>query len=269
MRILHLDSGPDMRGGQWQALRLHHGLLQAGYESLLLARKGSPLLDAPSTGILRPLRLASLSRRFDLVHAHDARTHTLAALFARAPLIVSRRVGFPIRTSFLSRWKYRRPVLFLAVSNYVARQLRNADIGENRIAVVYDGVPVPLNAATGDLILRIDKRTNTSADLAADLPRARALLYLTESEGLGSGILLAMAHGVPVIASNVGGIPELIRNGENGTLVPNDSGAIAEALRHIDPALGRAARETVRSRFTEERMVHDTVAAYKRVLAHG
>lgn len=269
MRILQLDSGREMRGGQWQALRLHRGLLQAGHGSLLLARRGSPLLDAPSSGILHPLRIASLSRRFDLVHAHDARSHTLAALFSRVPLVVSRRVAFAVRTSVFSRWKYRRPALFLAVSNYVAQQLRNAGIGENRIAIVYDGVPVPLNPATGDLILTIDKRTNTSANLAADLPRARALLYLTECEGLGSGILLAMAHGVSVIASNVGGIPELIRDGENGRLVPNDHEVIAEALRHIDPALGRAARETVLSRFTEERMVQDTIAAYNRVLANA
>jgi hypothetical protein len=281
MRILHLDSGREMRGGQWQALRLHSGLLQAGHESFLLARRGSPLLDAPSSDILRPLSLASLAGRFDLIHAHDARSHTLAACLLRSPLIVSRRVAFPIRTSPFSRLKYGRPRLFLAVSNCVAQQLGKAQIDENRIAVIYDGVPVPVNPAKGQRILAIDKGTNLSeaaakhagvelekpVNLTADLPGARALLYLTGSEGLGSGILLAMAHGVPVIASNVGGIPELIRHGKNGTLVPNDCGAIAQALRQIDPALGRAARETVRERFTEERMIGATIAAYRRVLA--
>ena len=43
MRILHLDAGKEMRGGQWQVLRLIGGLASAGVESTLLARSGAPL----------------------------------------------------------------------------------------------------------------------------------------------------------------------------------------------------------------------------------
>src|SRR5579863_920791 len=123
MRILHLDSGREMRGGQWQALRLHRGLVERGHESLLLARGESPLLAAAKRaglpcGVLRPLRLAMLSRGFDVVHAHDARSHTVGALFAGAPLVVSRRVAFPVGDSAISRWKYRKASLFLAVSRH-------------------------------------------------------------------------------------------------------------------------------------------------------
>lgn len=293
MRILHLDSGREMRGGQWQALRLHRGLLAAGHESLLLARAGSPLLDVAAREnlpceALRPLRLGLLSRGFDLVHAHDARSHTLGAAFARATLVVSRRVAFPVGDSRVSRWKYRGPALFIAVSCHVASRLRDAGVDEARIAVVYDGVPVPSEPARGDAILvpyTLDPEkgmalamqaaeaagvnAQVSTDLAADLPRARALIYLTRSEGLGSGILLAMAYGVTVVASDVGGIPELIRSGENGILVPNDATAIARALGSLDPALGRAARATVIEGFSEQRMVDATLAAYSRVHAHA
>ncbi|HWD99019.1 MAG TPA: glycosyltransferase family 4 protein, partial [Bryobacteraceae bacterium] len=104
-----------------------------------------------------------------------------------------------------------------------------------------------------------------SQDLAADLPRARALVYLTRSEGLGSGVLLGMAHGVTVIASNVGGIPELITDGVNGILVSNGAEAVAGAFRRINPDLGRAARRTVIESFTEERMVRKTIEAYRRL----
>jgi glycosyltransferase involved in cell wall biosynthesis len=51
-----------------------------------------------------------------------------------------------------------------------------------------------------------------SEELATDLATADVFVYLSESEGLGSAILLAMAQGVPVVASNVGGIPELVEH---------------------------------------------------------
>jgi len=279
-----------MRGGQWQALRLHRGLVERGHQSLLLAREGSPLLEAAREAgvpcdVLRPLRLGLLSRSFDIVHAHDSRSHTLAAIFSRVPFVVSRRVAFPVRDSAISRWKYRRAALFLAVSRYVSLELRKAGVEERRIEVVYDGVAVPPEPASGDIILipyttdsqkgmalaqeaaqLAGARVEITRDLAADLPRARALVYLTRSEGLGSGILLAMAYGVTVIASDVGGISELLCDGQNGILVKNDPAAVAAAFARVDPALGRAARATVIERFTEEHMLTATLAAYKRVL---
>jgi hypothetical protein len=292
MKILHLDTGRQMRGGQWQALRLHRGLLARGHESLLLTRRGSPLGDAAMQEGLPVGVIGSVWSGFDVVHAHDARSHTWGAIRARAPLVVSRRVGFPVKDSVLSRWKYRRPKLFLAISEYVARQLIDAGVAEDRIAVVYDGVPVPAVPADGNALLipatsdpekgmalareaaRIaGVEARISCNLEEDLPHAGVLVYITRSEGLGSGILLAMAHGVAVIASNVGGIPEIIEDGVNGILVPNEANSIADALRRLTPAMrhsmGSAARATVLERFTEDRMVESTIAAYRRVLANG
>src|SRR5580693_10075929 len=117
MRILHLDSGREMRGGQWQVLRLMEGLRGEDVDGTLLAPPQSPLSDRARALQLdvRPLGLWALyrlARQVDLVHAHDAHTHTLAAALVRAPLLVSRRVAFPIR----SRWKYRRASRYAAVS---------------------------------------------------------------------------------------------------------------------------------------------------------
>ena len=287
MKVLHLDSGREMRGGQFQVLALHRGLARRGHDSSLLAPRESPLFAAAKRASLpveelTALRVARESRRFDIVHAHDAHSHTLAAVLSRCPTVVSRRVAFPVRASALSRWKYRQPALFLAVSNFVAAELRRAGVEENRIRVVYDGVEVPEVASGGEAVVTLHtsdpaKGMNlaleaaraagidllVSRDLIADLPRARAMLYLTHSEGLGSGILLAMAHGLAVIASNVGGIPELIEDGIHGILVRNNVNDVVRALAGIRAELGPAARERVRRQFTEDHMVEKTIRAYE------
>ena len=91
MRILHLDAGKEMRGGQWQVLRLIEGLARRrAWNRTLLARAGSPLCEAARQAGCRVepagfARAVILARRHDLVHAHDARGHTLAALAGGAP----------------------------------------------------------------------------------------------------------------------------------------------------------------------------------------
>ena len=92
MRVLHLDAGREMRGGQWQVLRLVEGLQPPqGVECTLLARDGAPLFQAARAKGWRvePLglsRTTSAGRAsHDLVHAHDARSHTAALLLRRIP----------------------------------------------------------------------------------------------------------------------------------------------------------------------------------------
>ncbi len=87
------------------------------------------------------------------------------------------------------------------------------------------------------------------------------------SEGLSSAILAAMASSLPVVATNVGGIPELVRNQENGLLVPPaDPAALAAAILRLsdDPetaaAMGRRGRLRVEEEFTLERKIKETEA---------
>jgi hypothetical protein len=297
MHILHLDAGREMRGGQWQALRLMEGLRREGVECTLLSPRGSPLgerarglgLDVGPLGIWAVGRTA---RRADLVHAHDARAHTLAAVLGSAPLVVSRRVAFPIR----SGWKYRHASHYAAVSQFVKGVMMEGGVPEEKISVIYDGVPIGELAAGGETPLETivapasgDPRKGTalaleatrragvdlllSRDLEFDLAEAGLFLYLTHAEGLGSAILMAMAAGVPVIASNVGGIPEIVRHRENGWLAENQPEPIAAAIRELlaDRALARRlavrGRETVAEKFSVDEMIHNTMQLYRRVLA--
>lgn len=92
-------------------------------------------------------------------------------------------------------------------------------------------------------------------------------------EGLCTSILDAQFFSLPVVASRVGGIPEIVRDGVQGFLVPpNNPAAMAAALRKLleSPGLrsrmGQAGRDQVLERFTADRMVADTVTAYDAVL---
>jgi glycosyltransferase involved in cell wall biosynthesis len=83
----------------------------------------------------------------------------------------------------------------------------------------------------------------------------------------------ALAVGTPVVASTVGGSPELIRDGENGRLVPpGDARALAEAILALlrEPerarAMARAGQTLVRARYTIDATMARTTAVYRALL---
>ena len=83
-----------------------------------------------------------------------------------------------------------------------------------------------------------------------------------------------MAHALPVVATPVGGIPEVITDGQDGLLVPvNQPETLAQALTRLirDPALRRSLGETAsrhaRDRFSFERMAQQYEELYHRLLA--
>jgi glycogen synthase len=85
-----------------------------------------------------------------------------------------------------------------------------------------------------------------------------------------------MAAGVPVVATNVGGNPEVVKQDETGFLVPpRDPAALARAicllLENRERALrfGRAGRQRVAQHFSLEKMVHDTERLYIELLQTG
>ena len=92
------------------------------------------------------------------------------------------------------------------------------------------------------------------------------------TEGLGTSLLDAMACSRPIIATNAGGIPEVVDDGVSGLLVPpRDHHAMADAIVALvsnEPrrkAMGEAGFARVNEKFTVERMIAGTAAVYARV----
>jgi Glycosyl transferases group 1/Glycosyltransferase Family 4 len=280
-------------------LLLLKALQRCGCEQSLLVRDWGPLPESAKSagfpvqagGVLSTFRL---SRAVDVVHAHDARAHTLAAAASRVKFVVSRRVAFPVKRSPASRWKYAKAERYIAISQCVAREVNAAGIPNHKIDVVYDAVPTPeslpewneagpavaLASADPmkgrDLVERAAHVSRVpvvfSSDLAQDLLNASMFIYISRSEGLGSAALLAMSYGVPVVASAVGGLPEIVEHQQTGLLTQNDERSIAQAMRRIreEPSLALHLRSTafaaVKEKFSPERMAQDTLASYRRVI---
>jgi len=112
-----------------------------------------------------------------------------------------------------------------------------------------------------------------AGDVAAWLDRAELLLHPARWEGFGLVLLEAMLASLPVVATDVSAIPEIVANDVTGLLVPaDDAGALTAALDRLvrDPALatrlGEAGLARARGEFSVERMATATAEVYRRAL---
>jgi len=112
-------------------------------------------------------------------------------------------------------------------------------------------------------------------DVADILARAQVFVLSSRWEGLPISILEAMRAGLPVVASQVGGVGEAVIAHETGWLVPpGDAGQLSQRIEElcVDPSLrarmGVAGRRRWEDRFRVERMVEETSALYADVLAN-
>jgi glycosyltransferase involved in cell wall biosynthesis len=113
-------------------------------------------------------------------------------------------------------------------------------------------------------------------DVPEILSKAHVFVLTTNWEGLPISILEGMRAGLPVVASNVGGIAELVQDGQNGFLVPRfDAQSVRMALQRLvsDRALrerfGRASRTRYEADFTAQRMFDQMRSVYASVLRSG
>ena len=250
MRTLHVDSGREMRGGQWQALYLVERLTDA----VLLARAGSPLfeeaarrkLDCASALVSRAGngcqggRSGARPRRARAYFGGDCGGGP-AGGFAAGGVPGEARVLFVVEVRAARRctWRFR---------NMWLQRLMDAGIRGAKIRVVHDGVPIPEPARPqpGRVVALASKpveipgiSVDLTSDLWQDLSTASVFVYKSDMEGLGSGALAAMAAGVPVVASAVGGLPEVVESGKTGFLVTDDDFATPVRRLLDDPGSPR------------------------------
>jgi glycosyltransferase involved in cell wall biosynthesis len=153
----------------------------------------------------------------------------------------------------------------------VARRL-TTDLPNARFLIVGDG---PEKKRLQDLAANngLDKRiifVGHVPDAQPFMTALDCLLLTSDNEGMPSVVLEAMALSVPVIAFRVGGIPELVVDGETGRLVPRaDVAAMISAVREllVDPELrtryGKSGCERVRKHFSAIAIARQTMSLYR------
>ncbi len=147
--------------------------------------------------------------------------------------------------------------------------------GSVRLQIIGDG---PHRAALEGQIARLDladavELVGEIDDVPARLRDADVFVLASRSEGMPISVLEAMAAGLPVVASDVGGIHEAVEDGITGILVP--PGSVAELGAALDrlaadaslrERLGRAGRERAEERFGLAMWREEHVALYRRLL---
>jgi glycosyltransferase involved in cell wall biosynthesis len=163
------------------------------------------------------------------------------------------------------RWAATLPEQFNFLLGVPERQAQSAEAENLRRLAAELGCAsrvqlVPVGSSTGALLSAMD-----------------TFVYFSRSEGLGSAILLAMAHGLPVMASRTGGIPEIVSADETGILIDTAVAGWESAAREAamalaaDPGrrnrLGTQARAFAAEHGSSDNMVARTAAIYREILA--
>ena len=111
------------------------------------------------------------------------------------------------------------------------------------------------------------------ADMPAFYAGLDLLVSASRQEGLPMALLEGMASGLPVVATRVGAVPQVVREGVTGLLVePDAPEALAEAMeqligsRTLRGSLGQAGQDRIRSEFSAERMTAEYLAVYEQAL---
>jgi glycosyltransferase involved in cell wall biosynthesis len=157
LKIAHIDTGKDFRGGQDLLLSLARGLKQRGHRQVIVCPQSSPLAKRATAedqevmglrlGSIRTLRERLRDQRFDIVHAHDGNAQNIsfrASLGLPVRRVASRLVAFTPRHPLIHRLKYRFTCHgVIALSQSVRQVLIAAGVPDSHIEVIVPGIEMP------------------------------------------------------------------------------------------------------------------------------
>lgn len=158
---------------------------------------------------------------------------------------------------------------------YLLEAVAESEVPDLELVVVGDGAERErLERAAAELDVDVRFEGFVHPDDVDDYYRRASVFVLpsTEGEGMPNAVLEAMSWGLPVVTTDSGGLPSVVRDGENGYVVPmRDPEPLAERIEDLvadrdrRQELGTAAREHVRERHSWDRIVAELEDVYEHV----
>jgi glycosyltransferase involved in cell wall biosynthesis len=305
MKICHINLAKGYRGGERQTEMLIKALSDLGITQKLVVRHDSPLIkkleQTPGVELKatrKPyIRDVTVSRGFDLLHAHEAKAGQfsyLSHLLTRTPYLITRRILNIPKNNFFTQAVYNNALTTVALSQAIKANLHQLNPRLPTLIIPSMASHLPRTEATiaalkkryagkflighiGALVhplkgqLALIQAARNLQPLYPDMhflllgsgkdesffrTQAEGLsnieflgfrenvgdylaifdlfIFPSLEEGLGSTLLDAMEFGVPIVASNIGGIPDIIIDQQNGLLFPpTDLRALLDQIKKM------------------------------------
>lgn len=340
--VLHVSTPFSWRGGEQQLFYLFETLQKEAINQVLfcpynsvLAKKAQKhgfkcILYKKRSGfdLRAAFNFAQLFKHSppSVIHAHDAHAHTLCILAAwfglNVPIVLHRRVDFPIKNSFFTHYKYNHKNVkrIICVSDAIKNILQKDIKKPERAITIHSGIDTERFAKTdnppslrtlvgasktsqlvgnasaladhkdyptflktaqllinqhvsiewhfvifgaGELLNELQEMAITFGiqnqvhflgfreDLPTLLPQLDLFLFTSKTEGLGTTLLDAIACKVPIVATNAGGVSEIIINNKTGLLCP-----VGEVQQLANSVFKLMSNNTLKTTLVDEAIQH-------------
>ena len=363
IRVLHLSSESTWRGGEQQIIYLVEETRKLGVDAVIGCRQGSevesyciandiphhsfPFKSAYDISTARQIIKLCKEEHFDLIQTHTSKSHTMSVIAGLlglgVPQIMTRRVDFPVKDNWFSKFKYNySKIARIICISATIRRITEPDIKDkSKLVTIHSGADVTrfepyrnsdwlrkeYTLDQGTMVIGntsaisnqkdyqtfvqtaeriLERERNAKFFIVGDgpereeikalvkkkgfsnkiiftgfrknikeiLPSLDVFLFTSETEGLGTSILDAMAAGVPICATNAGGVSEMVEHEKNGMLCPvKDSACLSRSVLRIldDPDFGqnlvKQGFQTVKN-FSKEKTAQRTIELYREILSN-